>query len=97
MFEGKLDMNKISKYNSILFADLRPNCHGVPNEGFASVMFNGVPCFRDNNGFFPSPAALEAKLMKNPVCRGHKTLALPRWLGSPAHYVANSSHSGSIV
>jgi hypothetical protein len=35
--------------------------------------------------------------MKNPVCRGRKTLAQPRWLGSPARYVANGGHSGSVV
>jgi hypothetical protein len=35
--------------------------------------------------------------MKNPVCKGRKTLAPPRWLGSPARYTANGGHSGSIV
>jgi hypothetical protein len=96
-FEGKLNVNNISKYNSILFADLGPNCCSIPNEGFATVMFYGVPCFHDDDGYFPSPSALEAELMKNPVCKGHKTLAPLRWLGSPACYTANGGHSGSIV
>jgi hypothetical protein len=84
VFEGKVEINKISKYDSILFSNLGPNCRGVPSRGYASVMFFGVPCFKDDEGFFPSPAVLETELRKNAVCRGRKTLALPRWLGSPA-------------
>jgi hypothetical protein len=87
MFEGKVEINKISKYDSILFSNLGPNCRGVPNRGYTSVMFFGVPCFRDDDGYFLSPAVLEAELRKNAVCHGQKTLALLRWLGSPARYV----------
>jgi hypothetical protein len=97
VFEGKVEINKISKYDPILFSNLGPNCRGVPSRGYASVMFFGVPCFKDDNGYFPSPAVLETKLRKNTVCWGRKTLAPPRWLGSPARYVANGGHSGSVI
>jgi hypothetical protein len=97
VFEGKVEVNKISKYDSILFSNLGPNCRSVPSRGYASVMFFGVPCFKDDDGYFPSPEVLEAELRKNVVCCSRKTLAPLRWLGSPARYTANSGHSGSVI
>jgi hypothetical protein len=94
-FEGKLDVSKISKYDEIIFAGLGPNCRGVPNAGFTSVMFNGVPCFRDTLGNLPSSAALEAELSRSPVTRGRRTLAPPRWLGGPSHL--DGKLHGSVV
>jgi hypothetical protein len=73
-----VEINKISKYDSILFSNLGPNCRGVPSRGYTSVMFFGIPCFQDDDGYFLSPAVLKTKLRKNAVCCGHKTLALLR-------------------
>jgi hypothetical protein len=53
MFARKLAFTDISKFDQILFDPFGPRCWGVPNSGFASIMFNGVPCFRSPNGAYP--------------------------------------------
>jgi hypothetical protein len=45
MFARKLAFVDISKFNNILFNLFGSRCRGMPNLGFASVMFNSVPCF----------------------------------------------------
>jgi hypothetical protein len=80
VFAGKLAFADISKFDQILFDPFGPRCRGVPNLGFASVMFNGVPCFRGANGAYPDSRSLLVELMYAPVCHGQVSLNGPRWL-----------------
>jgi hypothetical protein len=83
VFAGKLAFGDISKFDAILFDPFGPNCRGVPNSGFASVMFNGVPCFRGPSGVYPDTRTLLVELMYAPVCAGRRTLNGSRWLRDP--------------
>jgi hypothetical protein len=83
VFAGKLAFVDISKFDNILFDPFGPCCHSVPNSGFASVMFNGVPCFRGANGAYPDSRTLLVELMYTPVCHGQVSLNGPCWLWDP--------------
>jgi hypothetical protein len=83
-FAGELSLGEMAKYDTILFEPFGKNCRGVPEAGFASVMFNGVPCLPNASGHFPSPAELLTEIQATEVCKGRPTLAWPRWLRDPA-------------
>jgi hypothetical protein len=96
VFAEKLEFKTISTYDWILFDPFGPNCRGVPNSGFASVMFNGVPCFRGASGSYPDGCALLHELMYAPVCHGRTSLNGPRWLRDPETKPAAAT-LGSVV
>jgi hypothetical protein len=79
-FEGKLFFTDISKYNKILFDPFGGDvCRGVPSAGYASVIFNNVPCPR-TNGIGPSPDTLLKEILNTRICANRLSLAEPRWL-----------------
>jgi hypothetical protein len=95
-FEGKSSFTDISKYNKILFEPFGGDvCRGVPSAGYASVIFNNVPC-PHTNGYGPTPSTLLKEILNTCICTGRTSLAKPHWLIDPSCLPPNKL-SSSVV
>src|SRR5487761_1890976 len=79
-FAGSIPLDRISKYDSILFHPFGSRCRSVPVTGYRNVMLTHIPLNRHDDGSLPTSSELERELARNPVCQGHIILASPRWL-----------------